>query len=185
MSPSVEHEAFCALFKTADLPLLQALVAPVGIVLPAGAELRDASEESGQVIPTSFVADVVLKIEAGAQSQVLIVEVQRGIDADQRWSWPVYFATMRARHRCGVVLLVVAPEANVAAPVAQADVAPDAGSGICAWVRHDESADFGLDGCTIRARCACLSAADARRSIVVPIDRSVVSPVADGQRSNL
>lgn len=115
MSPSVEHEALCALFKTADLPLLRALVAPVGIVLPDGAALRDASEESGQVIPTSFMADVVLKLDAGERTQVLIVEVQRGSDADKRWSWPVYFATIHALHRCGVVLLVVAPDANVAA----------------------------------------------------------------------
>jgi hypothetical protein len=45
----------------------------------------------------------------------LVVEVQLARDTDKRWSWPVYLAGLRARLRCDVALLVVSPEASVAA----------------------------------------------------------------------
>ncbi|WP_188191166.1 hypothetical protein [Nonomuraea sp. SYSU D8015] len=35
----------------------------------------------------------------------VVLEVQRQYDEDKRWSWPVYLATLRARHKCPVLLL--------------------------------------------------------------------------------
>lgn len=40
----------------------------------------------------------------------VVVEVQLRIDGDKVWSWPVYIATLRARLRCPVLLLVLAPD---------------------------------------------------------------------------
>ena len=46
---------------------------------------------------------------------MLIVEVQLGIDAGKRFTWPEYAMGARAMHRCPVGLLVVAPDPDVAA----------------------------------------------------------------------
>jgi hypothetical protein len=45
----------------------------------------------------------------------VIVEVQRQIDRSKLLTWPVYVATLRAQLDCSVVLLVVAPDPDVAA----------------------------------------------------------------------
>ncbi|MFC7645021.1 hypothetical protein ACFQX6_33440 [Streptosporangium lutulentum] len=44
----------------------------------------------------------------------VVVEVQRGRDADKRWSWPVYLTTLRARTRCPAVLLVICADTRTA-----------------------------------------------------------------------
>jgi hypothetical protein len=45
----------------------------------------------------------------------VIVEVQRQIARDKLLSWPVYVTTLRAKLDCSAVLLVVAPDPEVAA----------------------------------------------------------------------
>ena len=114
MSPSLEHEAICELFRRAEPGLLRTLLGYAGVVLPQVDSVQDASEESGELVPTAFVADVVLKLGDGDDAHVLIIEVQRSADPDKRWSWPVYLATLRARHRCAVTLVVLTPRADVA-----------------------------------------------------------------------
>ncbi|WP_234024066.1 hypothetical protein [Sorangium cellulosum] len=49
----------------------------------------------------------------------IVIEVQRDEDPDKKFSWPVYATVVRARKRCGTVVLVVAPGADVAAWAAQ------------------------------------------------------------------
>jgi len=44
----------------------------------------------------------------------VIVEVQRQVDSDKLLTWPVYVATLRAKLDCAAVLLVVAPDPEVA-----------------------------------------------------------------------
>ncbi len=114
MAPSLEHEAICELFRRAEPELLFTLLGYAGVVLPWVNSVQDASEESGELMPTSFVADVVLTLGEGDSAHVLILEVQRAVDPDKCWSWPVYLATVRARHRCACVLVVVTPRADVA-----------------------------------------------------------------------
>ena len=43
-----------------------------------------------------------------------MLEVQRDEDPDKKFSWLVYVAAVRARKRCPTILLVVAPDAEVA-----------------------------------------------------------------------
>jgi hypothetical protein len=52
---------------------------------------------------------------AGRPVAGVIVEVQRQIDRSKLLTWPVYVATLRAQLDCSVVLLVVAPDPDVAA----------------------------------------------------------------------
>jgi hypothetical protein len=66
-------------------------------------------------------ADLVLDLRNAAGRAVLaiVLEVQRDEDPDKKYSWPVYVAVVRARKRCGTVVLVVAPDAAVAAWAAE------------------------------------------------------------------
>ncbi|MET8143137.1 hypothetical protein ABZU32_22780 [Sphaerisporangium sp. NPDC005288] len=52
-------------------------------------------------------------------AMAVIVEVQCGRDYAKPWSWPAYLATLRARLRCPVVLLVISPERKIARWCAQ------------------------------------------------------------------
>jgi hypothetical protein len=63
-----------------------------------------------QLLPAEDQADVVVLLEArGAPVFALVVEVQLTRDPDKVFSWPLYAATLRARHRCPVAVLVVTP----------------------------------------------------------------------------
>ncbi|WP_242515179.1 hypothetical protein [Sorangium cellulosum] len=56
---------------------------------------------------------------AAAQPSVVVLEVQRDVDPDKKFSWPMYVTGVRARRRCATVVLVVAPDAGVAAWAAE------------------------------------------------------------------
>jgi hypothetical protein len=58
---------------------------------------------------------VVLLLDRGVPVWVLIVEVQLGVDDDKRFTWPEYTTGARAKYRCPVGLLVVAPDPRIAA----------------------------------------------------------------------
>src|SRR5262249_11114180 len=74
-----------------------------------------------QLLPVEFRADLVLELrdEEGALVLAIVVEVQRDGDPDKKFSWPVYVAVVRAKKRCGTVVLVVAPSTDVAAWAAE------------------------------------------------------------------
>jgi hypothetical protein len=73
------------------------------------------STEYSDLIPTQFRADAVVVLRArGEPVFAVIVEVQLGRDVAKRWSWPVYIATLRARKRCPVALMVVCVDPVIA-----------------------------------------------------------------------
>ncbi|WP_437617815.1 hypothetical protein [Sorangium sp. So ce1151] len=74
-----------------------------------------------QLIPVEFRADLVLELRdaSGALVLAIVLEVQRDVDPDKKFSWPTYVTVVRARKRCGTVVLVVAPDAGVAAWAAE------------------------------------------------------------------
>lgn len=82
-------------------------------------DYRLARLESGDltdVNPTEYRADAVVVLGPAEKAELaVVVEVQLGRDAGKRWSWPVYLATLRARLRCPVVLLVVCADRATAA----------------------------------------------------------------------
>ncbi|WP_437627894.1 hypothetical protein [Sorangium sp. So ce1151] len=68
-----------------------------------------------------FRADLVLELRdaSGALVLAIVIEVQRDVDPDKKFSWPTYVTGVRAKKRCGTVILVIAPDAGVAAWAAQ------------------------------------------------------------------
>jgi len=78
--------------------------------------VAQASIDLSQVVSTEYRADAVIELSGGEGQKVgaVIVEVQLRDDADKPWTWPVYVAALRAKLRCAVFLLVLAPEHRVA-----------------------------------------------------------------------
>ena len=71
--------------------------------------------ELTELVPVGYRADaIVLLTERGKARHALLVEVQLGHDDDKRFSWPLYQAALRARHRCPATLCVLALEPALA-----------------------------------------------------------------------
>ena len=113
--PSFRHEFLVDLFRRCGE------LAPELLRIWAQIELDHDRIEQGsidlsQVVSTEYRADsvVVLRDREGAAAAAVIVEVQLAIDRDKFRTWPVYVTALRAKHGCGVVLLVLAPDRTVA-----------------------------------------------------------------------
>jgi hypothetical protein len=115
--PSSLHEALVDLFR--DRPTLAAtlLTEALGVAVPAHRAARVVESSLNDVRPTEYRADLVIELADGAGRPALavIVEAQLEADADKPFTWPAYVATLRARKRCPVCLLVVAPDEALAA----------------------------------------------------------------------
>jgi len=110
------HEVLVDLFKNRPSLGAELLTEALGVVLPAYTEARLVSIDLTQIRPAEYRADVVvLLLGDDVPLWVLIVEVQLGIDNDKRFTWAEYTMGARAKHRCPVGLLVVAPDPDVAA----------------------------------------------------------------------
>jgi hypothetical protein len=114
--PSFDHEILVELFRN------DGRLAPELLRTCAGYQIDHARVELGsvdlsQVASTEYRADAVAILRDGDNHPVagVIVEIQRQIDRDKQWSWPIYVATLRARLRCPAVLLVLVPTSDVAA----------------------------------------------------------------------
>jgi hypothetical protein len=96
-----------------------ALLFQVDVPRHASAAVVDSSLD--QLLPIEFRADLVIELRAdsGAIVLAIVLEVQRDQDPDKKYSWAVYVAVVRAKNRCPTVVLVVAPDAAVAAWAAQ------------------------------------------------------------------
>jgi hypothetical protein len=114
--PSGAHEAVCELVRNEPAAVPELLGRLLQVTLPAFVQARLESAELTQLKPTEFRADavVVLTDDDGNPLAAVVVEVQRSCDSDKRFTWPVYLATLRARWRCGTLLVVIASDATVA-----------------------------------------------------------------------
>lgn len=113
--PTTLHEVLIDLFRSAPL-LAPTLLADVcGVAVPAGLPAGVAPDGFTDVAPTEYRADTVIVLGDPARPELgLVLEVQLGRDPDKRFSWPVYLATLRARSRCPVYLLVFCIDESVA-----------------------------------------------------------------------
>jgi hypothetical protein len=113
--PSFTHETLVELFRNRG-ELATALLDGHAHIAFSHHRVEQASIDLSQVVSTEYRADAVTVLRDVANTAVaaIIVEVQLGIDHDKEYSWPVYVPALRARLRCPVVLLVVAPEPEVA-----------------------------------------------------------------------
>ncbi len=122
--PSPLHEAIVGLFRERPALAPELLRDALGVELPGYDELRLESAELGDVVAPEYRADVVivLALASGRAVLAIAIEVQLGIDARKRFTWPVYATSLRARHGCEAAVLVVTPEEAVArwcdAPIA-------------------------------------------------------------------
>jgi hypothetical protein len=85
--------------------------------VPPHASVRVADSGLDQLIPVEFRADLVLELLDGAGKVILaiVLEVQREKKPRKKYTWAVYWAVARAERECPAVVLVVAPDAEVAA----------------------------------------------------------------------
>lgn len=113
MAASYDHEALVSLFRARETLAVE-LLAHLGFDLPDHTSVRTEDASLG-VEPIEARADLVVVLEsAGRPSLAIAVEVQLSRDRGKRRSWPLYAATLRFRHRCPSVVLVVSPDAPVA-----------------------------------------------------------------------
>jgi hypothetical protein len=122
--PSIKHEGLIQPFHHRPALAPELLVDTLGVKLPDWRHARLGAGELTHPIPTEFRADAVIELydtapPAGTKRpkpvQAIVLEVQLDKDNRKRYSWPVYLSTLRARHECPTILLVVCPTAEAAA----------------------------------------------------------------------
>jgi hypothetical protein len=116
--PSLVHDALLTLFRNRPTLAPELLRDVLHGSVPAFDQVRIGDATLTELVPTEYRADLVLLLEGSVSAPpraALVVEAQLRRDPDKRWSWPVYLTGLRARLRCDTALLVVTPEADVAA----------------------------------------------------------------------
>lgn len=112
--PSLPHQALLELFRNNPELAANLLRDKVCGGLPRYTNVKIESADLSVVQPAEYRADLVVSLSNGAPVLGVIVEVQLAIDDRKRFSWPAYVATLRARWRCPVCLLVVCKDESVA-----------------------------------------------------------------------
>ncbi|WP_434045090.1 MULTISPECIES: hypothetical protein [Sorangium] len=119
--PTLEHNALVEMFREHPELAPRFLATLFHVEVPPHASVAVVESSLDQLIPVEFRADLVLELRGATGTLVLaiVIEVQRDVDPDKKFSWPAYVAVVRARKRCGTIVLVVAPDAGVAAWAAE------------------------------------------------------------------
>ncbi|MEJ7731959.1 MAG: hypothetical protein WKG00_22455, partial [Polyangiaceae bacterium] len=112
---SATHEGIVILFRERPALALE-LLAAAGKDPGAAWAVASIEDATFPQSAPAHRADAVSTFfdERGRRVLAAIVEVQLGHDPDKPWTWPLYWATLRARLRCPVVLVVVAVDRAVA-----------------------------------------------------------------------
>ena len=114
--PSIAHEVLVDLLERRPSLAAELLTEALGLALPRYTEACVSSADLTRIQPAEYRADlVVVLLDDEAPAQVLVIEVQLGMDPRKRFTWPEYITGARAKYRCPVSLLVVAPDPDVAA----------------------------------------------------------------------
>jgi hypothetical protein len=117
MTVSAMHEVLADLFRSQPSLAVELLSGPFRLAVPAHAVVELSSGELTEVAPAEFRADAVVLLRSARGEPVLgvVVEVQLSPTKDKWWTWPAYLISLRTRFKCEVALLVVCPDAAVAA----------------------------------------------------------------------
>ncbi|WP_437807222.1 hypothetical protein [Sorangium sp. So ce1078] len=116
LMPTLEHNALVEMFRE-DPELAPRLLATLfHVEVPPHASVAVVESSLDQLIPVEFRADLVLELRGanGSLALAIVIEVQRDLDPNKKFSWPTYVTVVRAKKRCGTVVLVVAPDPDVA-----------------------------------------------------------------------
>jgi hypothetical protein len=104
------------------------LVGPLGIDVPAFESAQLSAADLTDLAPTEYRADAVVTLNvAHRRVFAVVIEVQLSADGRKRYVWPAYVATLYARLECPALLLVLCPNAAVAAWCAQPIVVSEPG----------------------------------------------------------
>ena len=112
--PSQLHEVLLQLFRNRPLLAPELLRDAWHVELPKFSEARIDSADLTDVQPAEYRADLVVLLLDGLPVLGIVVEVQLSQDDRKRFVWPVYAASLRARLKCQVSLLVVTVDETVA-----------------------------------------------------------------------
>ncbi|MBI5481628.1 MAG: hypothetical protein HY906_22415 [Deltaproteobacteria bacterium] len=113
--PSHRHEALVDLLRQEPGLCTWLAARTLGLRPPRRGSARVDEAGFSQLVPPERRADLILRLARGAPWAGLIVEVQLSRRARKRLLWPLYAAALRVRLRGPVCLVVVAPDARVAA----------------------------------------------------------------------
>jgi hypothetical protein len=115
--PTLEHGAIVEMFRENPALAVHLLATVFHRDVPPHAAVRVADSGLDQLIPVEFRADLVLEVLDGEGKVLLalVVEVQRDRTPRKKYTWAVYGAVARAERECPAIVLVVAPDAEVAA----------------------------------------------------------------------
>jgi hypothetical protein len=119
--PSLEHNGLIEMFRENPSLAPHFLSTLFHLDLPPHASVRVADSALDQMIPVEFRADLVLELldHAGKPILAVVLEVQREKKPRKKYSWAVYVAVARAERECPAIVLVLAPDAEVAAWAAE------------------------------------------------------------------
>jgi hypothetical protein len=119
--PTLEHNSFVEMFRENPYLAPHFLQLLFHLDVPQHVSVAVVESSLDQLIPIEFRADLVLELREASGALVLAVvfEAQREVDHDKEYSWPVYVTVVRARKRCKAIVLVVAPDPEVATWAAQ------------------------------------------------------------------
>ncbi|WP_437276834.1 hypothetical protein WME90_37115 [Sorangium sp. So ce375] len=114
--PTLEHNALVEMFREHPELAPHWLATLFHLEVPPHASVGVVESSLDQLIPVEFRADLVLELRDahGALVLAIVIEVQRDMDPDKKFSWPTYVTVVRAKKRCGTVVLVIATDARVA-----------------------------------------------------------------------
>jgi len=114
--PSFDDEALVDLFRQRPTLALELMGGSLGISLPAHESVAIAESELGEVQPLETRTDLVVLLRQEQRVVfALAIEVQLSPSVEKAYRLPLYAVTLRARHRCPAAVLVVAPDAALAA----------------------------------------------------------------------
>lgn len=119
--PSIEHNGLVEMFRENPELAAHVLERLFAVPVPPHASARVVEGALDQLLPIEFRADLVIEFPDihGKLVLAVAVEAQLDEDPDKKFTWPVYWAVLRARKRCPVCVLVVAPDTRVAAWAAE------------------------------------------------------------------
>jgi hypothetical protein len=119
--PSISHQGLVELFRSKPRLAVDLVRDALHHAVPEAAAVEVTSASVDELVPTEHRADLMVILRDGERVLgVVIVEVQLAVDTDKPYTWPLYVYATRNRYRCPSWLLVVAPDAGVAAWAAEA-----------------------------------------------------------------
>lgn len=113
--PSMLHEALLEVFRARPALAAELLRDTLQLPLPSFTEVRSGPTSISDLRRVQHRADLVVQLtNGGAPVLAIVIEVQLDRDPEKWFSWPLYVAGLRAKLRCDVCLLVIAPREPIA-----------------------------------------------------------------------